>query len=50
MLKLIDRLPHVASYKRRWVRRSVIVLTLPVELVRSAILTFHCAGFWWRQP
>ena len=35
MLKYIE-LPHVSTYKRRWVRRIMIVVTFPQALVLDA--------------
>jgi hypothetical protein len=47
-------LPHVSVYKRRWVRRIMIVVTTPQELVRALAYTlssvFAGAAHWWRQP
>jgi hypothetical protein len=52
MLKLLSyiELPPVQSYKRRWVRRIMIPLTIPQELLRSAYYVFASAAFCWRQP
>jgi hypothetical protein len=49
MLKYIT-LPPVTAYKRRWVRRIMIIVTFPQELVRVTYYTFVGAAFWWRQP
>jgi len=41
-------LPHISTYKSRWVRRVVIVLTLPLEVARAIYSTCYCAGVWWK--
>jgi hypothetical protein len=48
-VKLFD-LPHVGTYKRRWVRRLVIIRNTPVEIVRAIFGVFSNAAFWWKQP
>ena len=52
MLKLLKyiELPHVATYKSRWVRRIMIVVTTPQELVRAVYYVFCGAALWWKQP
>jgi hypothetical protein len=49
LLKYIE-LPHMAVYKRRWVRRLMIPLTIPQEIVRAIYGVFWGAAFWWKQP
>ena len=49
MLKYIT-LPHVSTYERRWLRRIMIIVSLPPELVRVTYLTFSAARLWWKQP
>ena len=49
MLKYID-LPHVSVYKRRWVRRIMIVVTTPWALAHAVHDTFVGAAYWWKQP
>ena len=49
MLKYIE-LPHVGTYKRRWVRRIMIVAAAPQELVRAVYGVFRGAAYWWKQP
>lgn len=50
MLKLLKyiELPHVGTYERRWMRRIMIVLTLPQELVRAVYGVFRAAAYSWR--
>lgn len=43
-------LPHVSYWKNRWVRRVMIVLTLPQELIRANYSVFAGAALWWKQP
>jgi hypothetical protein len=52
MLKLLSyiELPHVGTYKRRWVRRIMIVITTPQEAARAVYHTICAAAFWWRLP
>jgi hypothetical protein len=40
-------LPHISTYKWRWLRRVMIVLTLPQEVARATYQTFRLAGVWW---
>jgi len=49
MLKYIE-LPHVSVYKRRWVRRLMILITIPQEVVRAIYGVFLGAALWWKQP
>jgi hypothetical protein len=49
ILKYIT-LPHVGVYKRRWVRRIMIVVTTPQEIVRAVYGVLWGAVYWWRQP
>jgi hypothetical protein len=41
-------LPHISTYKWRWLRRVVIVATLPLEVARAIYHTCYCAGVWWK--
>ena len=52
MIKLMKHieLPHVSTYKHRWLRRVMIVLTTPQEIVRAVYHTFVGAKYWWVQP
>lgn len=47
LLKLFE-LPHISTYKRRWLRRVMIVLTLPQEVARAVYHTFALARVWWK--
>ena len=49
LLKYIE-LPHMAVYKWRWVRRLMIPLTIPQEIVRAIYGVFWGAAFWWKAP
>ncbi|MHC2466981.1 hypothetical protein ACVIHD_005993 [Bradyrhizobium embrapense] len=49
VLKLFE-LPHVSIYRRRWVRRVMIVLTIPQEVARAVMGTLRAAAFWRKQP
>ena len=52
MIKLLKRieLPHVSVYKRRWLRRVMIVLTTPQEIARAVYHTVLGAKYWWDHP
>jgi hypothetical protein len=49
MLNFLKRfeLPHITVYKRRGVRRVMIILTLPQEVARAIFGTFYAAKCWW---
>jgi hypothetical protein len=47
LLKLIE-LPHITTYKRRWVRRVMIIVTFPQEAVRAVYHTGRLASLWWK--
>jgi hypothetical protein len=40
-------LPHLSTYKRRWVRRVMIVVTMPQEIARAIYHTFSAAKACW---
>lgn len=50
-MKLIPTLPHVSRYERRWVRRTMLLALVPVELVLSTLRIqadiLKGAWFWW---
>lgn len=52
MIALLNyiRLPHVATYQRRWVRRLMIILTFPQSVVQSIYDILRGSVHWWRQP
>jgi hypothetical protein len=43
-------LPHISAYKRRWVRRIMIVVTFPQGVVQVISGLLSDAAYWWRQP
>jgi hypothetical protein len=43
-------LPPISSYKRRWVRRIMIILTFPQGVVQVIANLLSDAAYWWRQP
>jgi hypothetical protein len=45
-LKLIE-LPHVFTYKWKWMRRVMIIITFPQEIVRAIYQTYCNARPWW---
>jgi hypothetical protein len=49
MLKYIT-LPHVSTYKRRWVRRIMIIVTLPQAFIHANYMMIVGAIRWWRAP
>lgn len=48
-LKLFE-LPHVSTYKWRWLRRVMIVVTFPQEAARAIYQTYGFAKLWWNAP
>jgi len=44
------KLPHVSTYKRRWVRRIMIVVSFPKAIFQALRGVFRGASFWWNQP
>jgi hypothetical protein len=44
------QLPHMSTYKRRWVRRIMIPITIPQEIVRAIYHVFYGAAVWWKAP
>lgn len=43
-------LPNVNSFESRWVRRTLIVLYFPLELLRVFCLVTRDAARAWKQP
>ncbi|WP_157450089.1 hypothetical protein [Bradyrhizobium sp. ARR65] len=48
LLKLFE-IPHVMTFKRRWVRKVMIIAAFPQEVVRAVYQTYQNAAYWWRQ-
>jgi hypothetical protein len=50
MLKLLKyiELPCINTYKRRWVRRIMILISTPQELVRGSYHTIQGAILLWK--
>ena len=46
MLKYFE-LPHISTYKARWLRRVMIAITIPQEIVRAIYGVFCGAKLWW---
>jgi hypothetical protein len=46
MLKYFE-LPHVSKYKWKWLRRVMIVITFPQEIVRGIYQVYGFAKLWW---
>ena len=42
------KMPHISYWKRRWVRRIMIVIALPQEIVRAIYSVFWHAVYWWK--
>lgn len=40
-------LPHIYTYKWRWLRRVMIVITTPQEVARAVYSVFLGAKLWW---
>ena len=40
-------LPHVYTYKWKWLRRVMIVITFPQEVARAIYHVFVAAKSWW---
>lgn len=49
MIKFLKyfELPHIASYKWKWLRRVMIVITFPQEAVRAVYQCGCLAKLWW---
>jgi hypothetical protein len=47
LLKLIE-LPHVMTHKSKWLRRIMITIMIPQELVRAVYGVFASAAMWWQ--
>lgn len=47
LLKLLE-LPHITAFKSRGVRRLMILITIPQELLRANVNVFRLAAYWWR--
>jgi hypothetical protein len=43
-------LPHITTYRHRWVRRTMLFVHIPYELWLAIAGVFKGAAFWWRQP
>lgn len=40
-------LPHISTYKWRWLRRVMIVVMMPQEVSRAIYHVICCAKVWW---
>lgn len=44
------KLPHISKWERLWVRRLMIVVSLPWELFRASYTVLWHAHWWWVLP